>query len=144
MTKTKLILSASLALATLVATSSAQAATRQVDIGMQTLADRCIAQGGILEVYSPLIACAVADIPVECTFVSSHRAECSWPGIDNRIAVNRLIGMGNANSSSSGGGSFGGGQGGGGGGGIDLPDLPIDNGDGGGGIDLPDLPIQNK
>ena len=133
---------ASLVLTTLIAAAPAQAATRQVVIGMDTFAQRCADQGGLFEAASPLLVCHTETVRVDCTFFASHEADCSWPGIDNRVAVNRLIGMGNANWSSAGDGGFGGGQGGGGG--INLPDLPIDNGGGGGGIDLPDLPIQNK
>src|SRR5690606_12052353 len=115
---------AGLALATLIASAPAQAATRQVAIGMETFANRCVEQGGIFAAFSPVLSCQTASVRVDCAFVASHQAHCSWPGIDNRVAVNRLIGMGDANSLFEGRGGF---QTGGGGG-IQLPDLPFDNG----------------
>jgi hypothetical protein len=118
LTRTKLVLAASLALATLIASAPAQAATRNVEIGMQTFADRCIDQGGLVEVLSPVLSCETASVRVDCAFVASHEAECSWPGIDNRVAVNRLIGGGDAESLSDHTGIAKKG-------GVKLPDLPI-------------------
>lgn len=141
MTKTKLAFAASLALATLITATSAQAATRQVVIGQDTFANRCVDQGGIFEAASPVLICHTETVQVDCAFATSHDAYCSWPGIDNRIAVNRLLGMADANASST--------TGAGGvskkpGGGVQLPDLPLNNGGGGGGIQLPNLPLNNK
>jgi hypothetical protein len=135
MTKTKIILAATLALAALAAAAPAQAATRQVVIGMQTFADRCVEQGGVFEAQAPVLVCHTESVRVDCAFADSHDAYCAWPGIDNRVAVNRLIGMGNNGSIAS----FGSGSVKKGG--VNLPDLPFDNG-GQGGIDLPDLPIK--
>lgn len=87
-----------LVLATLIAAAPAQAATRQVVIGMDTFAQRCADQGGLFEAASPLLVCHTETVRVDCTFFASHEADCSWPGIDNRIAVNRLIGMGEADT----------------------------------------------
>lgn len=120
MTKTKLLLAAGMALASLMSAAQAQAATREVDIGMETFANRCIDQGGVFAADMPVLTCLVASVQVDCTFLDTHYAECSWPGIDNRVAVNRLIGMADASTLSGGGGSAGGK-----GGGIDLPDFPI-------------------
>ncbi|SMQ86134.1 hypothetical protein SAMN06295905_3433 [Devosia lucknowensis] len=138
MTKTTLTLAAGLALATLAMVAPSQAATRSVTIGMDTFADRCVQQGGFFEAAAPVLTCHTESVRVDCAFATSHDANCAWPGIDNRVAVNRLIGMGDSSwTSSTGGGVKKGG-------GIQQPDLPIDNGGGGGGIDLPDLPIKWK
>lgn len=131
-TKTKIALAASLALAALAVAVPAQAATRHVAFSMQTFADRCIDKGGVLEARQPLLSCQTGTVRVDCEFRSQALAECRWPGIDNQIAVNRIIGPGDASSISSNGGGFaaagnngGNGGNGGGGGGIDLPDLPL-------------------
>lgn len=154
--KTFTIAFALAAFAGIAAAMPAQAATRAVDIHAELFADRCIAQGGVVSAASPALACQTPETVVVCSFVTLNRAHCQWPGIEGQIAVNRIIGMQDAHSL---GGSSGqapkknGGidlpdlpldNGNGGGGGIDLPDLPIDNGNGGGGgIDLPDLPLNN-
>ena len=137
----------------LAAAMPVQAATRAVDIHAELFADRCIAQGGVVSAASPALACQTPETVVVCSFVTLNRAHCQWPGIEGQIAVNRIIGMQDAQSlnGSSGAVKKNGGidlpdlplDNGNGGGGIDLPDLPIDNGGGGGGIDLPDLPINN-
>lgn len=138
----------------LAAVIPAQAATRAVDIHAELFANRCIAQGGMVTAASPSVACQTPDTVIVCSFVSLNRAHCQWPGIEGQVAVNRIIGMQPAHSldgGSSGPVKKGGGvdlpdlplDNGGGGGGIELPDLPIDNGGGGGGIDLPDLPLNN-
>lgn len=98
LTKTKMIFAGSLVLATLIAAAPSQAATRQVVIGMDTFAQRCADQGGIFEAASPLLTCHTETVQVDCTFFDTHGADCSWPGIDNRVAVNRLIGMGSSDS----------------------------------------------
>ena len=151
--KTFTIAFALAAFAGIAAAMPAQAATRAVDIHAELFADRCIAQGGMVSAASPALACQTPETVIVCSFVTLNRAQCQWPGIDGQIAVNRIIGMQDAQSlnGSSGAVKKNGGidlpdlplDNGNGGGGIDLPDLPIDNGGGGGGIDLPDLPINN-
>ena len=151
--KTFTIAFALAAFAGLAAAMPVQAATRAVDIHAELFADRCIAQGGMVSAASPAMACQTPETVIVCSFVTLNRAQCQWPGIDGQIAVNRIIGMQDAQSlnGSSGAVKKNGGidlpdlplDNGNGGGGIDLPDLPIDNGGGGGGIDLPDLPINN-
>lgn len=152
--KTFTIAFALAAFAGLAAAMPAQAATRMVDIHAELFADRCISHGGLVSAASPALACQTPETVVVCSFVTLNRAQCQWPGIEGQIAVNRIIGMQDAQSLGGSGGSVkkNGGidlpdlpldNGNGGGGGIDLPDLPIDNGGGGGGIDLPDLPINN-
>jgi len=114
----KIILAASLALAALAAAAPAQAATRYVEMGMESFAQRCVDQGGLFEAAVPTLSCQTASVRVDCVYFTSLEAECSWPGIDNRIAVNRLIGMGDATSLNDTG--FGKKKGG-----IKLPDLPL-------------------
>ena len=139
--KTFTIAFALAAFAGLAAAMPVQAATRAVDIHAELFADRCIAQGGMVSAASPALACQTPETVIVCSFVTLNRAQCQWPGIDGQIAVNRIIGMQDAQAvdTSSGGPVK---KGGGGGGGFQLPDLPIDNGGGGGGIDLPDFPIK--
>lgn len=98
MTNTKITFAAGFVLATLIAAAPAQAATRQVDMGMQTFADRCVDQGGQFQTSATVVSCETASVRVDCIFFNGAAAECSWPGIDNRVAVNRLIGMGSADS----------------------------------------------
>lgn len=98
MTDTKIAFAAGLVLATLIAAAPAQAATRQVEMGMQTFADRCINQGGLFQAADTMLSCQTASVQVDCIFFNGTAAECSWPGIDNRVAVNRLIGMGSVDS----------------------------------------------
>ena len=151
--KTFTIAFALAAFAGIAAAMPVQAATRAVDIHAELFADRCIAQGGMVSAASPAMACQTPETVIVCSFVTLNRAQCQWPGIDGQIAVNRIIGMQDAQSlnGSSGAVKKNGGidlpdlplDNGNGGGGIDLPDLPIDNGGGGGGVDLPDLPINN-
>ena len=141
MTKTFAIAFAVASIAGLAAIVPAQAATRSVDINPDLFANRCIAQGGAVAAANPTLACETPDTVIVCSFMTINHAQCEWPGIDGQIAVNRIIGMQDAQAvdTSSGGPVK---KGGGGGGGFQLPDLPIDNGGGGGGIDLPDFPIK--
>ena len=141
MTKTFAIAFAVASIAGLAAIVPAQAATRSVDINPDLFANRCIAHGGAVAAANPTLACETPDTVIVCSFMTINHAQCEWPGIDGQIAVNRIIGMQDAQAvdTSSGGPVK---KGGGGGGGFQLPDLPIDNGGGGGGIDLPDFPIK--
>lgn len=121
----------------------AQAATRMADLQPHVFADRCANHGGSVSQAADTLTCVTPQIAVACEFRSLHRASCAWDGAETR-PVTRLIGTLTTLPSSSFSGSFLGNGGNGGGGGIQLPDLPFDNGGGGGGIDLPDLPINNK
>ncbi|KQX38912.1 hypothetical protein ASD04_09710 [Devosia sp. Root436] len=114
----------------------AQAATRSVDIHPELFASRCIAQGGAIAAANPTLACQTPETTIVCSFMTLNIARCEWPGIEGQVAVNRIIGMQDAEAV---GGSSGAIKKGGG---FKLPDLPLDNGNGGGGIDLPDLPIK--
>ncbi len=122
MTKITVITAAGLVFAILFAAAPAQAATRNVEIGMDTFASRCVEQGGQFDSAAALLSCQTASVRVDCAFVDQSAAECSWPGIDNRVAVNRLIGM--------------------------APSESLSDGDGGvakkGGFKLPNLPLKWK
>ena len=153
-TRIVLVAAAGLALAL-----PAEAASRTVQINAGIFGDRCAAQGGVLQSDGATYLCQTPDIEMLCRFVAPSAARCAWAGIDNTRAVVRLIGMKTSGAVPSGSTGLaykpdnGGGidlpdlpldNGNGGGGGIDLPDLPIDNGNGGGGgIDVPDLPLDN-
>ena len=93
MTKTILIAAAVTAIAGFSAILPAQAATRSVGITLERFADRCLDQGGILSEAAPSVLCQTSATAVECSFIDLNNAECNWPGIENQIAVNRLIGM---------------------------------------------------
>jgi hypothetical protein len=117
-----------IALATLAGLSAslpAQAATRSVGITIDRFADRCIAQGGTLSDANPSFSCETPNTVIECSFLDLNNAECQWPGIENQIAVNRVIGMPDAQSLNEGTGGVAPGQGGGGKGGGFKNDLPI-------------------
>ncbi|MFC0011173.1 hypothetical protein [Devosia nitrariae] len=120
----------------------AHAASRTVQINADIFASRCAAQGGMLQSDGATYFCQTPAVEMLCKFVAPSTARCAWPGIDNTRAVVRLIGM-NTNSAPPSSGAGAAYKPDNGGGGIDVPDLPIDNGGGGGGIDLPDLPIDN-
>lgn len=140
MTKTFAIAIALASFAGFAAIVPAQAATRSVDINVPLFADRCSDQGGAFVDANPSFACQTPDTTIVCSFMTLNYAECDWPGIEGQIAVNRIIGMQDAQAMD---GSNGPVKKTGGGGGFKLPDLPLDNG-GGGGIDLPDFPIKWK
>ena len=138
MSKTFAIAFALASFAGLAATVPTQAATRAVDIHAQLFADRCISNGGVIADSNPTLACETPETVIVCSFLSLNRAHCQWPGIDGQIAVNRIIGMQDAQA-------LGGSSGGfvKKGGGVKPSDLPFDNGNGGGGgIQVPDLPFK--
>src|SRR5215217_5882913 len=93
MSKTIALTIAVTAFAGLVAIIPAQAATRSVDISIERFADRCVEQGGALADANPSFSCETPDTVVACSFYTINYAECEWAGIENQLAVNRLIGM---------------------------------------------------
>jgi len=96
MTKTFAIAIAIASFAGFAAIVPAQAATRAVDINVPLFADRCADQGGAFADANPSFACETPDTVVVCVFSSLNTADCEWAGIDNQIAVNRIIGMADA------------------------------------------------
>ena len=101
MNKTFAIAFAISSIAGFAAALPAQAATRSVDIGISTFADRCIDQGGLFRDANPTFACEMTTNAVVCDFNSLNQADCEWTGIDNQLAVNRLLGMAVAESLAS-------------------------------------------
>jgi hypothetical protein len=124
MSKTIIFATALATLGGLSASLPAQAATRAVDMTVDRFADRCIETGGLLLDANPRFACQTAEIVIECSFSTLNSAECRWPGIENQFAVNRIIGMPDAQVLNEGSGGSGGAGGGGKGGGFQN-DLPI-------------------
>jgi hypothetical protein len=117
MTKTFAVtLSLAIALTGIAIASPAQAASRFVDISVERFADRCDDQGGLFSRDANATICTTERVAVACDFVNTYQAACRWPGIDNQIAVNRLIGMSASvliDSTSGGSAVHGGGKGGG-------------------------------
>ena len=96
MSKTIAIAYAVASLAGLAAAAPAQAATRSVDIHAELFADRCLDQGGLVGGANPSFTCQLPEAVIVCEFTARNNAACEWPGVDGRIAVNRVIGMQNA------------------------------------------------
>lgn len=125
MTKT-FTLTLSLAVAVLgfaAAASPAQAATRLMSSTPEGFEYRCERHGGIFEQAGAQVNCQTPTVPVACEYFATRQAVCEWPGIQNQLAVIRVIGTLPANYSptSSGDNSSAGGKGGGNGGGFDGP-----------------------
>lgn len=110
-----LSLSLAVAFTGLVSALPAQAATRNVELPASIFAERCDKHSGIFSIDGNVLQCQTQSVPVACAYVDINKAHCRWPGIDNQIAVNRVIGLPSANAISIGGGGGGatGGQGGG-------------------------------
>ena len=102
-------LSLAFAFAGFAATLPAQAATRYVELPASTFAERCDKHGGLFSFEGTALLCQTQSVPVACDYLDLNKAQCRWPGVDSQLAVNRLIGLPNANaiSSSSGGGGGG-------------------------------------
>lgn len=108
-------LSLALVLTGIATTLPAQAATRHVELPASTFAERCDKHGGLFSFDGPTVLCQTITVPVACEYLDASKAHCRWPGVDSQLAVNRLIGLPNANaisSSSGGGGGSNGGHGG--------------------------------
>ena len=93
MSKTMIIATALATIVGLSASLPAQAATRSVGITLERFTDRCIDQGGTLLGGDTRFTCETAATTIDCGFVDLNNATCNWPGIENQIAVNRIIGM---------------------------------------------------
>jgi len=110
-----LSMSLAVAFTGLVSALPAQAATRNVELPASVFAGRCDKHSGIFSIEDNILQCQTQTVPVACAYVDVNKAQCRWPGIDNQIAVNRVIGLPSANaiSTNGGGGSATGGKGGG-------------------------------
>ncbi|MET3901294.1 putative membrane protein YgcG [Devosia sp. UYZn731] len=126
MTKT-LSLTISLAIAIIgfaVAAAPAQAATRMMSSSPDAFEYRCERHDGAFDIAGTTAICQTPTVPVTCEFVNGDQAVCAWPGIQNQVAVIRVIGtlpggymaVGNGSDGGSFNGNGGGGNGGKGGG----------------------------
>jgi hypothetical protein len=126
MTKT-IPLTISLAIAVLglaAAAAPTQAATRVMNSSPEAFEYRCGAHGGVFGQDGDLVTCQTPSVPVACEFTAARAAFCEWPGIQNQIAVIRVIGTlpigangswgGNGGSTANAGNNNGGGNNGGG------------------------------
>lgn len=122
MTKT-ISLTISLAVAVLgfaAAAAPSQAATRLMSSSLDGFEYRCEHHGGIFAQNGTSASCQTPTVPVACDYFDTRQAVCTWPGIENQIAVIRVIGtlpagyVASVSDDGNGGGS--GGNGGGGGG----------------------------
>jgi len=126
MTKT-LSLTISLAIALVGFAAAAvptQAATRVMSSSLDAFEFRCENHGGIFGSDGASASCQTPTVPVACDFFSATQAMCAWPGIENQIAVTRVIGTlpgGYIASASSDNIGLPAGNGGGKGGGFDGP-----------------------
>src|SRR4051812_47564511 len=125
MTKT-LSLTISLAIAVIgfaAAAAPTQAATRVMSSSPNAFEYRCERHDGVFDIAGTTAICQTPTVPVTCEFVNGEKAVCDWPGIQNQVAVIRVIGTlpggyvaagnGSDGSSFNGPGSGGGGNGGG-------------------------------
>ena len=128
-------ISISLAVAVLgfaAAAAPTQAATRLMSSSLDGFEYRCEHHGGIFAQDGSSASCQTPTVPVACDYFDTRQAVCTWPGIENQIAVIRVIGTlpaGYAASvSDDGNGDGGTGGNGGGGGGFqgpkDIKDAP--------------------
>ena len=129
MTKT-LSLTISFAIAVIgfaAAAAPTQAATRLMSSSPDAFEYRCERHDGLYDATGSTAICQTPTVPVTCEFVDDAKAVCAWPGLQNQIAVIRVIGTlpggyaasGNGNGNGTG---FGGGNGGNGnGGGFEGP-----------------------
>lgn len=110
-----LSMSLAVAFTGLVSALPAQAATRNVELPASVFAERCDKHSGIFSIEDNVLQCQTQTVPVACAYIDVNKAQCRWPGIDNQIAVNRVIGLPSANaiSTTGGGGGATGGKGGG-------------------------------
>lgn len=98
MSKTIIIAAAIASIVGLSASLPAHAATRSVGITVERFADRCAEQGGVLLDANPSFGCQTPATEIECSFSDLNTAHCEWAGIDNQIAVNRIIGSPDASA----------------------------------------------
>ena len=127
MTKT-LSLTISFAIAVIgfaAAAAPTQAATRVMSSSPDAFEYRCERHDGLYDVAGSTAVCQTPTVPVTCEFVDDAKAVCAWPGLQNQVAVIRVIGTLPGGYAASGNGtgspSSTGGSGGNGGGGFEGP-----------------------
>lgn len=103
-----------------------QAATRAMSSSPDAFEYRCERHDGTFDITGSTAVCQTPTVPVTCEFSSGDQAVCAWPGLQNQMAVIRVIGtlpsgyVGPGNGSDHGSAS-GSGNGGGNGGGFQGP-----------------------
>jgi len=111
----------------------AQAATRLMGSSIAGFEYRCERHGGAFGEDGSSVMCQTPTVAVECEYFAGRQAVCNWPGIENQIAVIRVIGTlppgySGPTSDSSSQSGVNNGNGGGGGGGFqgpkDIKDAP--------------------
>lgn len=89
------------------AAAPAQAATRLMYSSLEGFEFRCETHGGVFGKVGDAVSCQTPSVPVACQFTAFRQAVCEWPGIENQIAVIRVIGTLPINTEGSLGGSSG-------------------------------------
>lgn len=74
------------------AAAPAQAATRLMNSSLEGFQFRCETHGGVFGQDDDLVSCQTPSVPVACQFTGARQAVCEWPGIENQVAVIRVIG----------------------------------------------------
>lgn len=73
-------------------TTPSQAATRLMSSTMDAFEYRCERHDGIFSAVGASVSCQTPTVPVSCDYFDVRQAVCAWPGIENQIAVIRVIG----------------------------------------------------
>ena len=69
-----------------------QAATRLMSSTIDAFEYRCERHDGIFSASGGSVSCQTPTVPVSCDYFHVRQALCAWPGIENQIAVIRVIG----------------------------------------------------
>ncbi|KRA99891.1 hypothetical protein ASD83_05230 [Devosia sp. Root685] len=70
----------------------AQAATRLMSSTVDAFEYRCERHDGIFSAAGQSVSCQTPTVAVSCDYFDVRQAVCAWPGIENQIAVIRVIG----------------------------------------------------
>lgn len=74
------------------AAAPAQAATRLMSSTIDAFEYRCERHDGSFSQAGQSVTCQTPTVPVSCDYFDVRQAICTWPGIENQIAVIRVIG----------------------------------------------------
>ena len=69
-----------------------QAATRLMSSTIDAFEYRCERHDGIFSAAGASVSCQTPTVPVSCDYFDVRQAVCAWPGIENQIAIIRVIG----------------------------------------------------
>ena len=75
-----------------VAGTPVHAATRLMSSTIDGFEYRCERHGGAFSAEGQSVSCLTPTVPVSCDYFDVRQAVCAWPGIENQIAVIRVIG----------------------------------------------------